>query len=130
VTDNRVLYPDTMAPRKETKAPGESLSQNTDFLSDTSPKMIDSIKSWMQVFNILQYELVNFPDDSGDEELATLATKYKIVAQSKLHKIAMRPRLFPYNDMIGWVLENVDIPTRTIFNSQKVTAGSFRLEHL
>jgi hypothetical protein len=42
----------------------------------------------------------------------------------------MRPRLLPYNDMIGWALENVDLPTRTIFNSQKVVVGSFRLEHL
>jgi hypothetical protein len=74
--------------------------------------------------------LVNCPDDSGDEEIETLATKYKIVAQSELHKIAMRPRLLPYNDMIGWALENVDIPTRTIFNSQKVAVGSFRPEHL
>jgi hypothetical protein len=119
-----------MAPRKETKAPGEGSSQNTDILSDTSPRSIDVVKSWTQVFNILQYELVNCPDDSGDDETEDLATKYKIVAQSELHKIAMRPRLFPYNDMIGWALENVDIPTRTIFNSQKVAVGSFRPEHL
>jgi hypothetical protein len=32
--------------------------------------------------------------------------------------------------MVDWALENVDIPTRTIFNSQKVTVGSFRPEHL
>jgi hypothetical protein len=32
--------------------------------------------------------------------------------------------------MVGWVLENVDIPTRTIFNSQKVAVGSFWPEHL
>jgi hypothetical protein len=119
-----------MAPRKETKAPGEGSSQNTDILSDTSPRSIDVVKSWMQVFNILQYELVNFPDDSGDDETEALATKYKIVSQSELHKIATRPRLLPYNDMISWALENVDIPTRTIFNSQKVAVGSFRPEHL
>jgi hypothetical protein len=125
VTDIRALRPDTMAPRKETKAPGEGSSQNTDILSDTSPRSIDVVKSWTQVFNILQYELVNCLDDSGDDETEDLATKYKIVAQSELHKIATRPRLFPYNDMIGWALENVDIPTRTIFNSQKVAVGSF-----
>ena len=114
-----------MAPRKATKAPGESSSQNTDVFFDTSPRSIDAIKSWTQVFNILQYELVNFLDDSGDEETDTLDTKYKIVAQSELHKIATRPRLLPYSDMIGWALKNIDIPTRTIFNSQKVVVGSF-----
>jgi hypothetical protein len=130
VADNRVQRHDIMAPRKETKTTGESSSQNTDVLSDTSPRSIDTIKSWTQVFNILQYELVNCPDNSSDNEKEDLATKYKIVSQSELHKIATRPRLFPYNDMIGWALENVDIPTRTIFNSQKVAVGSFRPEHL
>jgi hypothetical protein len=84
----------------------------------------------MQVFSILQYESVNCPDDSGDDETEEQATKYKIVAQSELHKIVTRPRLMPYNDMISWALENVDIPTRTIFNSQKVAIGSFQPEHL
>jgi hypothetical protein len=69
------------------------------------------------VFNILQYELVNSSDDSGDDETEDLATKYKKNSQSELHKIVTRPRLLPYNDMIGWALKNVDIPTRTIFNS-------------
>jgi hypothetical protein len=39
------------------------------------------------------------------------------------------PRLLPYNDMIHWTLDHVDIPTRTIFNTQKIAIGSFRLEH-
>jgi hypothetical protein len=73
---------------------------------------------------------LNCQDDSSDEETKTLATKYKIIAQSELLKISTRPRLLPYNDMTSWVLENVDIPTRTIFNSQKVIVGSFQLEHL
>jgi hypothetical protein len=60
----------------------------------------------------------------------TLAIKYKTISQSELHKIAMRPSLLPYNDMTDWALENVDIPTRTIFNSQKAAVGSFWLEHL
>jgi hypothetical protein len=32
--------------------------------------------------------------------------------------------------MFGWVLDHLDIPTRTIFNSQKVAIGYFRPEHL
>ena len=84
----------------------------------------------MQVFNIIQYELVNWLDDSCDDEMEDLATKYKIVSQSELPKIATRPILMPYNDMIGWALENVDIPTTTIFNSKKVVIGSLRPEHL
>jgi hypothetical protein len=74
--------------------------------------------------------LVNYLDDSSDNEKEDLSIKYKTIAQSELHKVATRPRLLPYNDMIGWALDHVDIPTRTIFNSQKVIVGSFRPEHL
>jgi hypothetical protein len=35
----------------------------------------------------------------------------------------------PYNDMIGWALENVDLSTMSICNSQKIAVGSFRPEH-
>jgi hypothetical protein len=82
----------------------------------------------MQVFDILQYELINYPDDLGDEVTETQDTKYKYVSQSELHKISVRPRLVIYNDMIGWALQNVDISTRSIRNSQKVVVGSFRPE--
>jgi hypothetical protein len=81
------------------------------------------MKTWTQVFDILQYELINCPEDSGDEVTETQATKLKYIAQSELHKIATWPRLMPYNDMIGWALENVDVSTRTIHNSQKLLLG-------
>jgi hypothetical protein len=55
--------------------------------------------------------------------------KLKYVAQSELRKIAMQSRLMSYNDMIGWALENVDVATKTIYNSQKVVVGSFQPEH-
>ena len=47
-----------------------------------------------------------------------------------MHKIETRPQLLPYYDMIGWALDHVDIPTRTIFNSQRVVVGSFRPDHM
>jgi hypothetical protein len=73
---------------------------------------------------------VNCSDDSSDNEKDDLATKYKIVVQAEMHKIAARPRLLPYYDMIRWALDHVDIPTRTIISEQKVTIGTFRPEHL
>ena len=69
------------------------------------------------MFDILQHELINCPEDSGDEVTETHATKLRDIAQSELHKIVVRPRLMLYNDMIGWALENVDIATRSICNS-------------
>jgi hypothetical protein len=73
---------------------------------------------------------MNCLDDSSDNEKDDLATKYKIVIQAEMHKIVARPRLLPYYDMIRWALDHVDILTRTIISEQKVTIGTFRLEHL
>jgi hypothetical protein len=119
-----------MPPRKEAKAMGESSGQSSEIFSDTSPISIDTVKMWMHVFNNLQYELVKCPDDSRNNEKEYLSTKYKIISQSEMHKETTRPRLLPFNDMIGWVLDHVDIPTITIFNSQKVVVGSFWPEHI
>jgi uncharacterized protein YllA (UPF0747 family) len=76
-----------MAPWKIAKAAGESVNPNTDVLSDTSPRAVDTVKTWTQVFDILQHELINFPEESGYEVTETQATKLKYIAQSELHKI-------------------------------------------
>jgi hypothetical protein len=77
------------------------VNPNTDVLSNTSPRAIDTMKTWMQVFDILQYEMINCLEDSGDEVTETHATKLRYIAHLDLHKIATQPRLMPYNDMIG-----------------------------
>jgi hypothetical protein len=73
---------------------------------------------------------VNCSDDSSDNERDDLATKYKIIIQEEMHKVAARPRLLPYYDMIRWVLGHMDIPTINIISEQKVNIGTFRPEHL
>jgi hypothetical protein len=119
-----------MAPRKAPKKSeeaGESSNLDGDVISDTTPHVVDSIKSWRQIFDILEYELRNCPDDFGNEKTEN---KLRDIAESELHKIATRPRLMPYNDMISWALEKTDIQTRSILNHQKVVVGSFRPEHI
>jgi hypothetical protein len=74
--------------------------------------------------------LVDVSDDSSENEKDNLITKYKIVIQDQMHKVAARPRLLPYYDMVRWALDHVDIPTRTIINEQKVAIGTFRHEQL
>jgi hypothetical protein len=74
--------------------------------------------------------LVDVSDDSSENEKDDLITKYKIVIQAQMHKVAARPRLLPYYDMIRWALDHVDIPTITIVNEQRVTIGTFRPEQL
>jgi hypothetical protein len=107
-----------MAPRKEAKANVKVTGQGSDNVSDTSPRSVDSVPNWSVVSDILQSELVDYSDDSDDNEKDDLNTKYKIVVQSRMHRVAARPRFLPYYDMIRWALDNVDIPTRTIMNGQ------------
>jgi hypothetical protein len=119
-----------MAPQKASRVSAEIPGQDSDIISDTFPRSINTVKTWTHVSNILQFELINCPDDSNDNEKDDLSTKYKIFAQLDMHKIAARPWIFPYYDMIRWVLDHVDIPTRKIFNEKKVAIGTFRPEHL
>jgi hypothetical protein len=74
--------------------------------------------------------LVDVSDDSSENEKFDLITKYKIIIQAQMHKVAARPCLLPYYDMIWWALDHVDIPTRTIVNEQRVTIGTFRPKQL
>jgi hypothetical protein len=73
---------------------------------------------------------VNYSDDSSDNETNEMTTKYKIVVQAEMHKVAARPHLLPYYDMIRWALDNAGIPTITIISEQGVTIGTFRPEKL
>jgi hypothetical protein len=91
---------------------------------------VDTIKSWKQVYDILEHEIINCPDNSTEEDDESFSAKLRLVAQSELHKIVARPKILPYNDMISWALEHVDIQTRSIINHQKTFVGSFRPENL
>jgi hypothetical protein len=53
------------------------------------------------VLEVLEHEIIKFPEDYGDEVDDTHKAKLKYIAQSELHKITVRPRLMLYNDMIS-----------------------------
>ena len=62
----------------------ESLGQGSDVVSDTSPWIINTVKTWTYISDILQSESVNCTDDSSDNEKDDLATKYKIIIQAEM----------------------------------------------
>ena len=93
-----------MAPKKAPKKSEEIAkisSPDRDVISNTTPHATDSIKSWRYIFETLDYEIKNFPHDDDN--------KLQDIADSELHKIATEPRLMPYNDMISWSLERIDV---------------------
>jgi hypothetical protein len=72
-----------MAPRKDAKKLDESSDDsnpNADVLSDTTPRVVDSIKSWKQVFDILEHDIINYPDDSAKEEDDFFSSNLRLVA--------------------------------------------------
>jgi hypothetical protein len=93
-----------------------------DIISDTMPHAIDSIKSWREIYELLDYEIKNSPTDSKNH--------LQDIGESKLHKIAALCWLMEYNDMINWALEKVDILTRRILNDEAVVVSSFKPDHI
>ena len=96
-----------MAPHKATKkqdASTDDSNPNTYICSDTTSQIIDAIKSWKQVYDILEHEILLCLNDSAEEEDDSFSTKLRLVAQSQLQKIVARPKIIPYNDMISWAL--------------------------
>jgi hypothetical protein len=79
-------------PKKSEEVVESSIPEG-DAVFDTIPHAIDSIGSWRQIFEKLDYEIKNFPHDSDN--------KLRDIAESELHKVATRPRIISYNDMIS-----------------------------
>jgi hypothetical protein len=118
-----------MAPRKATRRQDPSVEEsnpNLDIYSDTTALLTDSIKSWAWVYEILEDEKSIPLDESSEGEDVLTINKLKEVAKSELHKVATRPKLLPYTDMIRWALDHVDISTRTICSHQRTIVGSFQ----
>jgi hypothetical protein len=89
-----------MATKKATKKSEEVAESSIpygDVVSDTILHAIDSIKSWRQIFETLDYEIKNFPHDVDN--------KLRDIAEFEPHKVATRLRLMTYNDMINWALD-------------------------
>jgi len=93
-----------MEPKKTQKKSddiGESSNPNSDVLSDTTPHAVDSVRSWIQIFEVLEHEVRNCSGDFGNESTDKTENKLRDIAEAELHKIATRSKLMPYNDMIN-----------------------------
>jgi hypothetical protein len=80
-----------MAPKKASKK--NEYLQEGDIISDTTPHAIHSIKSWIQISELLEDELKNADLDSKNH--------LRDIAESELHKVAAHPRLVAYTSMIN-----------------------------
>jgi len=51
-------------------------------------------------------------------------------ASSFLHKIATRPKILPYTDMIKWIIDNINIADKAFQTSIQTIIGSFITKYL
>jgi len=72
-----------IVPRKAAKkidALRDDSNPNTDVLSDTTLRVADTIKTWKQFFDVLEHEIINYPDDSVEEEDDYFTAKLRHIA--------------------------------------------------
>ena len=74
--------------QKQSDDAGEISNPNLDVLSDTTPHVVDSVRSWMQILEILEHEFRNFPDDFGNKRTDKTENKLRDIVEVELHKIA------------------------------------------
>ena len=67
---------------------------------------------WGEIYRLITHREV--PDIGFEEE-----TIYANIERSSLMKISTRPELFPYSEVIGWILPRVDVTTMILENVDK-----------
>jgi hypothetical protein len=75
-------------------------------------------KSQKAVIEVLKHEIINCPEVFVNEDGHSYTSKLRHITHLELQEIAARLRIMPYNDMIRWALEHIDIHTMRIINHE------------
>ena len=92
---------------------------------DADISTLEGMYSSLEEENLVVLKVVATAGSSNTSE-ATL----KELACSFLHRIAARPRILPYTDMVKWVLDSTDILDRQFRTPSQELIGSFTTEDL
>ena len=98
---------------KKGKAPSSEDKEMTPLYTDTTCNKYVGITTWDGMYSLLEeenprvMEVTATTSSHGSSEVSITD-----LACSFLHKIAVRPRILPYTDMVKWVLDNVYIMYR------------------
>ena len=85
--------------------------------------------SWESIYNLLEAEE---PKEIEEEKGTTDSTQksentLKELANSFLHRIVACARTLPYNDLVRWVIESINIIDRSFFTADGRMFRLFRL---
>ena len=107
-------------------APKEKLAK-IKLVIDTSCQGLGKL-SWEEVYNLIEREKpkVTVPKEivlDEDDSESDLETSLQALVNSFLHRIAARANIFPYYDVIRWVIDNVAIQNRMFVSTSGATFG-------
>ena len=86
--------------------------------------------SWEGIYNLLEVE----DPSKVEEEGATNGSTDKLdntlydLASFFLHRITTRAKVLPYNDLVRWVIESINIIDRAFYTTNGRMFGTFRVE--
>ena len=112
--------------KKIVKAYAFEYSEMHPLFSDTTCNKYGGTTSWEAMHNVLEDEnpkVLEFKATT-DAKISSEVSYFEATC-SFLHKIAARPKILPYTDMVKWIKDNVDISDRTFWNSRQEIMGSF-----
>lgn len=87
--------------------------------------------SWEVIYNRLEDECPKITVTRATTHSTNpTGLEFRDASCSFLHRIGSRAKIFPYMDMIRWVIKNLIIEYRQFNNSRMELIGSFNVEDL
>ena len=83
---------------------------NPTFYGDTTYKFEDVKLEWIEIC----HELETRDFEMGIEDIIEY---YQCIQQSRQHQISTRLTIFPFYDMVCWIISHIDVSTCIILNS-------------
>ena len=92
---------------------------NFGIFSDTSGRITETYQiEWSRVYEIFDNDKFS---DIQDNQLG-----YERIRDSRLHSVAARPSILPYNDAVKWIVEHVDPKDYSLKGSGGLDIANFR----
>lgn len=83
--------------------------------------------SWEAIYKLFEDEEPRVMGKivTTEDSLPVFETTYSNVANLLLHRIATRPNILPYTDMIRWVIDHLNIENMNFMTKRNTFIGSF-----
>ena len=115
---------------KKHKAQGSEMKEKTKEMAplytDTACNRDAGISTWEGMYRLLEEEnpkLMKVDSAAGSQNSSEASLEE--LACSFLHRIAARPKILPYTDMIRWILDNAELQCRQFKVQGHGLIGSF-----